>query len=146
MRSYLSAHRFSNTETTDLWDAIESVAGGAPVRALMDSWIFQGGFPLVTATVEEGMLVLTDEPFSYLPSDEWARRHPGTPSSIGRDWIVPVLVAERAGPVGDDEEGDQGPAVVARLLGPAPSAERPVKLLSLGRRRFGDLVGRMGGE
>src|SRR5580704_16433357 len=46
VRRYLKAHANSNTETTDLWDAIEQSADGEPVRELMDTWIFQGGYPL----------------------------------------------------------------------------------------------------
>src|SRR3546814_7411537 len=46
IRRYMKAHRYANTETTDLWDAIEE-ATGEPVRRIMDSWIFQGGHPLV---------------------------------------------------------------------------------------------------
>jgi puromycin-sensitive aminopeptidase len=41
---YLSTHAYGNTETTDLWDALEE-SSGQPVRAIMDSWILQGGFP-----------------------------------------------------------------------------------------------------
>ena len=52
VRRYLAAHRYANTETTDLWDAIEEAAEGLPIRALMDSWIFQGGHPLVTASAD----------------------------------------------------------------------------------------------
>ena len=48
IRLYLDRHRYGNTETTDLWDAIEE-ATGEPVRAIMDSWILQGGHPVVTA-------------------------------------------------------------------------------------------------
>ena len=48
VRRYLAAHRYGNTETTDLWDAIEEAAAGLPIRALMDSSISQGGHPLVT--------------------------------------------------------------------------------------------------
>ncbi len=44
---YLNEHRFANTETTDLWDAIEAESG-EPARAVMDSWIDQGGYPLVS--------------------------------------------------------------------------------------------------
>jgi puromycin-sensitive aminopeptidase len=44
---YLGQHRHHNTETTDLWDAIEA-ASGEPARAVMDSWIYQGGYPLVS--------------------------------------------------------------------------------------------------
>ena len=44
IRHYLANHQYGNTETTDLWDAIEE-ATGEPVRRIMDSWIFQGGHP-----------------------------------------------------------------------------------------------------
>ena len=53
IRRYLDAHRYANTETTDLWDAIEE-ATGEPARRIMDSWIFQGGYPLVGADVRDG--------------------------------------------------------------------------------------------
>ena len=46
IRKYMANHQYGNTETTDLWDAIEE-ASGEPVRRIMDSWIFQGGFPIV---------------------------------------------------------------------------------------------------
>jgi len=63
---YLSEHRFSNTETTDLWDAIEGVSG-EPVRATMDSWIFQGGYPLISVIAEDGgrRLALSQQRFLY---------------------------------------------------------------------------------
>ena len=44
IRRYLRTHAYANTETTDLWDAIEA-ATGEPVRRIMDTWIFQGGSP-----------------------------------------------------------------------------------------------------
>ena len=47
IRHYLAKHSYGNTETTDLWDAIEA-ATGEPVRRIMDTWIFQGGYPLVS--------------------------------------------------------------------------------------------------
>ena len=46
IRHYLTTHQFANTETTDLWDAIEE-STGEPVRQVMDTWIFQGGYPVV---------------------------------------------------------------------------------------------------
>jgi len=39
---YLRTHSYGNTETSDLWDAIEHVSG-EPVRRTMDSWIWQPG-------------------------------------------------------------------------------------------------------
>ncbi|HEY2301140.1 MAG TPA: M1 family metallopeptidase, partial [Acidimicrobiales bacterium] len=61
---YLNEHRFSNTETTDLWDAIEAESG-EPARAVMDSWIDQGGYPLVSVTADGGRLTLSQQRFLY---------------------------------------------------------------------------------
>jgi puromycin-sensitive aminopeptidase len=68
IRKYMATHRFGNTETTDLWDAIE-VATGEPVRRIMDSWIFQGGHPIVTVSAADDgrVLRLAQERFRYLP-------------------------------------------------------------------------------
>ena len=105
VRHYLETHRFGNTETADLWDAIEH-ASGEPVRDVMDSWILQGGFPLVTVEGAPGptsathTAVLRQEPFQY-------SRAAGA-SSIGSAWKVPVIA--RAIGAGD----------ARLLLGPEP--------------------------
>ena len=44
VRHYLDRYQLANTETTDLWDALEE-ATGKPVRRIMDTWIFQPGLP-----------------------------------------------------------------------------------------------------
>ncbi|HWC38779.1 MAG TPA: M1 family metallopeptidase, partial [Acidimicrobiales bacterium] len=92
---YLTEHSHGNAETTDLWDAIEE-ASGEPARTTMDSWIFQGGHPLVTVTPgDEGTaLVLDQRPFRYLPDRADA-------DAVGSGWRVPVLV--RAGVNGSVE-------------------------------------------
>ncbi len=51
IRLYLRRHAYANAETTDLWDALEE-STKEPVRALMDTWIFQAGYPLIS--VEKG--------------------------------------------------------------------------------------------
>jgi puromycin-sensitive aminopeptidase len=89
VRRYLRQHAYANTVTGDLWDALEA-ASGEPVRAVMDSWILQGGHPLVTLRDGE----LRQEPFAYTPSAS------GEDSAIGIDWQVPVLV-RAAGSTGD---------------------------------------------
>jgi puromycin-sensitive aminopeptidase len=78
INDYLTTHSHGNTETSDLWDALERSSGRA-VRAIMDTWINQGGYPLVRVG-DDG--VLTQEPFSY-------RAEPG--GAIGARWQVPVL-------------------------------------------------------
>jgi puromycin-sensitive aminopeptidase len=97
IRRYLEAHRHANAETTDLWDAIEE-ASGEPVRAIMDSFIFQGGLPSVSlARGEEGVRV-EQSPFRYRP-----RQEGGDGDAIGQAWQVPVVL--RAGrPDGSSSE------------------------------------------
>jgi puromycin-sensitive aminopeptidase len=67
IRKYMANHQYANTETTDLWDAIEE-ASGEPVRRIMDSWIFQGGHPIVSVEAREGgrVLHIAQEKFQYL--------------------------------------------------------------------------------
>src|SRR4029079_11337549 len=80
VRHYLSRYQLGNTETTDLWDALEE-ATGRPVRRIMDTWIFQPGFPVVS--VAEGRL--EQRRFSY--------------SGAGHAelWVLPVLARVHTG-------------------------------------------------
>jgi len=48
VRHYLQTHAYANTETSDLWDALEHVSN-EPVRRMMDGWIYQGGYPVIEA-------------------------------------------------------------------------------------------------
>jgi puromycin-sensitive aminopeptidase len=61
---YLAKHKYSNTETHDLWEAIEE-SSKQPVRSMMDSWIFQGGHPLVTVERDGNHIKLTQQRFLY---------------------------------------------------------------------------------
>ena len=75
---YLARHHHANTETSDLWDALEAESG-EPVRATMDSWILQGGHPVVDvdASDDGDGVVLSQRRFLYSgDSDE--------------RWVVPV--------------------------------------------------------
>src|SRR5580704_13200171 len=81
VRTYLKAHAYGNTVTSDLWDALED-ASGAPVRDVMDTFILQGGHPLVTLSGD----TVSQQPFSFGPVPD------GTTSSIGELWKVPLAV------------------------------------------------------
>jgi puromycin-sensitive aminopeptidase len=105
VRDYLASHAYANTVTSDLWDALEA-ASGQPVRSLMDSWILQGGHPLVS--LADGRLSQT--PFAYRPAD------PGATSAIGGPWQVPLLLRTLT-PADGPAEG--GPPE-RLLLGPDP--------------------------
>ncbi|MGZ5317308.1 MAG: M1 family metallopeptidase [Actinomycetota bacterium] len=62
IRRYLTLHEFGNTETHDLWDAIEE-ATGEPVRRIMDSWIWQGGYPLLSVEPKDDGVSITQSRF-----------------------------------------------------------------------------------
>jgi puromycin-sensitive aminopeptidase len=86
IRRYLAAHAHANTETHDLWDALEE-ATGEPVRRMMDSWIFQGGHPAVTVRGGERPSV-SQRRFRYLPDPD-----------AGAEWIVPLRLRTTDGDV-----------------------------------------------
>jgi puromycin-sensitive aminopeptidase len=84
IRTYLRKHQFDNTETTDLWDALEE-ATEEPVRRIMDTWIFQGGFPVIDVEIVDdgGTVRLTQHRFRYL--------------DLGSDdtrWSIPLLMSQ----------------------------------------------------
>ncbi len=106
IRRYLQAHAYGNTVTADLWNALEE-ASGEPIREVAESWILQGGHPLVH--VGDG--TLTQEPFAYLAEPRNGE------SSIGTRWLVPVLVRPLAqGTPEGNGAGNNGAGDVARLL------------------------------
>jgi puromycin-sensitive aminopeptidase len=65
IRLYLRRHEYANAETTDLWDALED-STKEPARALMDSWIFQAGYPLISVERKTSDLLLSQLIFRYL--------------------------------------------------------------------------------
>jgi puromycin-sensitive aminopeptidase len=80
VRHYLRAHAYGNADTNDLWVALGQAAKQA-VPELMDGWIFQPGYPLVTVRQDnETELVLSQQRFTYLASSE----------STEQRWQIPV--------------------------------------------------------
>jgi len=83
---YLRTHSYGSTDTEDLWDAIEATSG-EPVRRIMDSWIWQPGYPLVTASLrstDEGSAVeLRQQRFSFSTGDD----------ADATVWAIPVAVS-----------------------------------------------------
>jgi puromycin-sensitive aminopeptidase len=81
---YLELHSYANTETNDLWDAIEATSG-EPVRRIMDSWIWQPGYPLVIASIVDGALELRQRRFGFDASAV-------EPGRTDQRWAIPVHV------------------------------------------------------
>jgi puromycin-sensitive aminopeptidase len=84
IRRYLGKHAYANTETHDLWDALEEETG-EPVRRMMDAWIFQPGYPAISVSVEGDRLRFSQRRF--LPSRD----------DDDTTWPVPLTVRQVAG-------------------------------------------------
>ncbi len=81
IRHYLSTHAYGNTETHDLWDALEAESG-QPVRRIMDAWIFQPGYPAVEVRRDGNAIRLDAHRFApSLPPD-------------ASTWPVPLIVRQ----------------------------------------------------
>ena len=80
---YLKTHAYGNTETDDLWAALEAESG-EPVGDIMDTWILQGGHPRVSVVPDGDGHVLSQEHFQFIG---------GSP----RRWKVPVRYRSAGG-------------------------------------------------
>jgi puromycin-sensitive aminopeptidase len=99
VRDYLRAHAYGNADTNDLWVSLGKIAK-QPVPELMDGWIFQPGFPLVTVNVSPSTeLTITQQRFSYLSKTQ-------SDSSQDQRWQIPLQMRITAG----------GKAKTSRLL------------------------------
>ena len=81
IRLYLRRHQYANAETADLWNALED-STQQPVRALMDTWIFQPGFPLISVAREGRTLVLSQQIFRYIQDR----------TEVDSKWHVPIFL------------------------------------------------------
>jgi puromycin-sensitive aminopeptidase len=100
IRRYLREHAYGNTETHDLWDALEAETG-EPVRRIMDAWIFQPGYPAISVALDGDRVRCTQRRF--LPSKD----------DDTTTWPVPLTIRQ----VADRDER------VERILVEADGAE-----------------------
>jgi puromycin-sensitive aminopeptidase len=90
--AYLKKHAYGNTETHDLWDALEESCKQAdpvhpiPVRKIMDAWVFTAGHPVVEVSTADmaGFVKLSQRPFQFLPDGK------------NTLWPVPVTMRVKA--------------------------------------------------
>ena len=96
IRHYLRTHAYDNTETTELWDALEEVSG-EPVRRIMDSWIFQGGFPLISVDLVDdgGTLRLGQHRFGYVGDLGEGDDAPAPADDETTRWSVPAIFSQK---------------------------------------------------
>lgn len=66
LRFYLNKHKYGNTDTVDLWAALEEISG-KPVKDFMHAWTSQPGYPLLEATVTDSNVTISQSRFLLNP-------------------------------------------------------------------------------
>ena len=83
--AYLREHELANTVTADLWAALNG-ASDWPVSAIMDTWVYQPGFPQIDVSRAPGGVRLAQRRYLVLPDADDATR-----------WQVPLQLRGSAG-------------------------------------------------
>lgn len=79
LKNYFAAHKYHNAKGSDLWQALGE-ASGLDIGKIMNSWLEQPGYPVVSATVNnQGQLVLNQQQFFI-----------GAGKDKGRTWQIPL--------------------------------------------------------
>ena len=98
LKKYFAAHKYGNATGADLWAALGE-SSDLDVGAIMNSWLEQPGYPVVTAAVENGQLTVSQEQFFS-----------GEGKEVGRKWQIPLngnykatpqIMAEKSITLGD---------------------------------------------
>lgn len=90
LSSYLHTFQYSNTIYLDLWEHLQQAVNSqtaiklpASVRTIMDRWILQMGFPVITVNTSTGEIY--QQHFLLDPTSK-----PTHPSEFNYLWIVPI--------------------------------------------------------
>lgn len=112
LKAYFTAHHYANASGADLWDALGQAAG-IDLAKIMNTWLEQPGYPVVSASVVAGKLILSQEQFFI-----------GDGKDVGRSWQIPLngnyeavpqIMAEKTLELGDYQELRQQVGAPLRL-------------------------------
>lgn len=97
LKYYFDHHKYGNATGDDLWDAL-STATDLDIGKIMQSWLEQPGYPVVTAKVaENGHLVLSQKQFFI-----------GEGKDVDRTWQIPLNANFDAPKIMSEKELDLG--------------------------------------
>ncbi|AVK99550.1 M1 family metallopeptidase [Pediococcus inopinatus] len=101
LKKYFATHKYDNATGADLWAAL-GTASDLDVGAIMNSWLEQPGYPVVSVSVVDGKLTLSQQQFFS-----------GQGKDIGRQWqiplnsnyeVAPTIMSEKSLTLGDYDE------------------------------------------
>lgn len=78
LKAYFEAHQYGNATGADLWDALGQAAG-IDLATIMNTWLEQPGYPVVSVQVVDGRLTLSQQQFFV-----------GEGNEVGRLWQIPL--------------------------------------------------------
>ncbi|AUJ28845.1 M1 family metallopeptidase [Liquorilactobacillus hordei] len=78
LKNYFEEHQYNNATGADLWNALGK-ASGMDVLAIINSWLEQPGYPVVTAKVVNNDVVLSQKQFFI-----------GEGHDVKRQWQIPL--------------------------------------------------------
>lgn len=83
IHAYLTKYAFGNATTEDLWSAIAlASADKIPVLAIMNSWIYQPGFPVISTALKQGGKAITLKQKRFFEAAD--------AKETQQQWLVPV--------------------------------------------------------
>jgi puromycin-sensitive aminopeptidase len=82
IRTYMQEFSEDNAAGSDLWRHLEKAAG-RPVTRIMESWINQGGYPIIGVSLEGNTLRLTQKRFFSSPT---------APADNAQAWDAPLII------------------------------------------------------
>lgn len=91
LKAYFAKKKYSNATGDDLWSALGE-ASGKNIGEIMHSWLEQPGYPVLSVTVEDGRVKVSQKPF-YFGGDKSA-----VPNVDSRLWQVPLAASAPSAP------------------------------------------------
>lgn len=96
LKYYFDHHQFGNATGDDLWNALSTVTD-LDIGKIMHTWLDQPGYPVVSARVENGHLLLSQKQFFV-----------GEGKDVGRTWAIPLNANFAAPQIMTEQELDLG--------------------------------------
>jgi aminopeptidase N len=101
IRRYIAAHKYSNTTTADLWNAL-SEASKKPIGEIAAGWTAQPGFPVVKVKREgDGKVQLTQERFTV-----------NFKNAAPLQWKIPLTYSVVGAPTEASAQAGEAPATL----------------------------------
>ena len=78
LKDYFDTYKYSNATGDDLWNKLGK-ASGLDLNSIMKTWLDQPGYPVVSASIVDGHLQLSQKQFFI-----------GNGNDVGRQWQIPL--------------------------------------------------------